>query len=165
VSIHHHHPIISLIWAMDDNRLIGVENRLPWKLPADMKWFRRHTLGKTIVMGRKTFESFGGKPLPERINIVVTRDLEYQAPGAIVVHSIEEALKAVSGQQEIFIIGGASFYEQMLPHADRLYVTHVHGVFSGDAWFPPFDMTQWRQVTREESRVDEKNAHASSLVI
>ncbi len=160
-----HQPIISLIWAMDDNRLIGVENRLPWKLPADMKWFRRHTLGKTIVMGRKTFESFGGKPLPDRTNIVVTHDKNYQATGAVVVHSIEEALQAAAGEQEIVIIGGASFYEQMLPHADRLYITHVHGVFAGDAWFPPVDMAQWRLVMSEESSVDEKNAFACTFTI
>ena len=160
-----HHPIISLIWAMDDHRLIGVENRLPWKLPADMKWFRRHTLGKTIVMGRKTYESFGGKPLPERTNIVITRDKNYQAPGAIVVHSIEEALQAAADQQEIFIIGGASFYEQMLSRADRLYITQVHGAFTGDAWFPPFDLTQWHQVASEKSSVDEKNAYACTFTI
>lgn len=160
-----HPPIISLIWAMDDNRLIGVENRLPWKLPADMKWFRRHTLGKTIVMGRKTFESFGSKPLPERTNIVVTRDEGYQAPGAIVVHSIDEALQAAAGEQEIFIIGGASFYEQMLPCADRLYITQVHGTFTGDAWFPSFDMSRWRSVTSEESRVDEKNPYCCTFTI
>jgi dihydrofolate reductase len=164
VSIEHP-PIISLIWAMEDNRLIGVENRLPWKLPADMKWFRRHTLGKTIVMGRKTFESFGRKPLPERTNIVVTRDERYQAPGAVVVHSIDEALQVASGQPEIFIIGGASFYEQMLPRADRLYITQVHGTFTGDAWFPSFDMSRWRRVTSEESRVDEKNAYACTFTI
>ncbi len=158
-------PIISMIWAMDDNRLIGVENRLPWKLPADMKWFRRHTLGKTIVMGRKTFESFGGKPLPDRTNIVVTHDKNYQAPGAVVVHSIEEALLAAEGEQEVVIIGGASFYEQMRPHADRLYITQVHGSFSGDAWFPPIDMTQWRLVASEDSLVDEKNTYACTFTI
>lgn len=157
--------IISLIWAMDDNRLIGVDNRLPWKLPADMKWFRRHTLGKTIVMGRKTFESFGGKPLPERTNIVITRDKGYQAPGAIVVHSIDEALQAAAGQPEIFIIGGASFYEQMLPRADRLYITQVHGRFTGDAWFPSFDTSQWRLLASEESLVDEKNPYCCTFTI
>lgn len=160
-----HHPIISLIWAMDDNRLIGVENRLPWKLPADMQWFRRHTLGKTIVMGRKTFESFGGKPLPQRTNIVVTRDTAYRAEGAVVVHSIDEALQAAADEPEIFIIGGASFYAQMLERADRLYITQVHGCFAGDAWFPPVDMSQWQQVAREERGVDEKNAYACTFTI
>ncbi|HEY0635510.1 MAG TPA: dihydrofolate reductase [Gammaproteobacteria bacterium] len=157
--------LISLIWAMDDNRLIGVDNRLPWKLPADMQWFRRHTLGKTIVMGRKTFESFGGRPLPQRTNIVVTRDKSYQAPGAVVVHSIEEALQAAAHEQELFIIGGASFYEQMLSRAKRLYITQVHGAFSGDAWFPPVDMRHWRLLASEESGIDAKNGYACTFTI
>lgn len=151
--------IISLIWAMDENRLIGVENRLPWKLPADMKWFRRHTLGKPIIMGRKTFDSFGGRALPERSNIVVTRDKNYQADGALVVYSIEEALQAAGDAEEVMIIGGASFYEQLLPRAERLYITQVHGKFEGDAWFPEFEMDEWQEVTREDHTADEKNAY------
>ncbi len=149
---------------MDDNRLIGIENRLPWKLPADMKWFRRHTLGKPIIMGRKTFDSFGGRPLPERTNIVVTRDKNYQAEGAVVVYSIDEALQAAADAEEVMIIGGASFYEQMLPRADRLYVTQVHGAFEGDAWFPEFDMGEWHETAREEHPIDEKNGHACSFL-
>ena len=156
--------IISLIWAMDDHRLIGVENRLPWRLPADMRWFRRHTLGKPIIMGRKTFDSFGGRPLPERTNIVVTRDPGYQAEGAVVVYSIDEALQACGDAEEVMIIGGASFYQQMLPRADRLYVTQVHGQFEGDAWFPEFDWGQWQEVAREEHTIDEKNAYACSFL-
>ena len=155
--------IISLIWAMDENRLIGIDNRLPWKLPADMKWFRRHTLGKPIIMGRKTFDSFGGRPLPERTNIVVTRDKNYQADGAVVVYSIEEALNAAGDADEVMVIGGASFYEQMLSRADRLYVTQVHGKFEGDAWFPEFAMEPWQEVAREEQGVDEKNGYACSF--
>lgn len=156
--------IISLIWAMDENRLIGVENRLPWRLPADMKWFRRHTLGKPIIMGRKTFDSFGGRPLPERTNIVVTRDKDYTAEGALIVHSIDEALQAAGNAAEVLIIGGASFYQQMLPRADRLYVTRVHGKFEGDAWFPDYDEEAWQEVAREESAVDEKNGYACSFL-
>lgn len=156
--------MISLIWAMDENRLIGIENRLPWKLPADMKWFRRHTLGKPIVMGRKTFDSFGGRPLPERTNIVVTRDKSYQAEGAVVVYSIEEAIAAAGEADELMIIGGASFYEQMLPRADRLYVTQVHGQFEGDAWFPEISLSGWQEVGREEHGVDEKNAYGCSFL-
>ncbi len=156
--------MISLIWAMDENRLIGVENRLPWKLPADMTWFRRHTLGKPIVMGRKTFDSFGGRPLPERTNIVVTRDKSYQAEGAVVVYSIEEAIAAAGEAEELMIIGGASFYEQMLPRADRLYITQVHGQFEGDAWFPEFSLNGWQEVGREEQGGDEKNAYACSFL-
>lgn len=157
--------IISLIWAMADNHVIGIENRLPWKLPADMKWFRRHTLGKPIIMGRKTFESFGSRPLPDRTNIVITHDENYEAGGIVVVHSIEEALTAAGDVDEVMIIGGASFYEQMLPRADRLYITLVHGEFEGDAWFPAFDISPWHETLREEHAVDEKNAHACSFVV
>jgi len=156
---------ISLIAAMTDDRVIGIENRLPWKLPADMKWFRQHTLGKPIVMGRKTFESFGAKPLPERMNIVITRDRDYRAEGAVVVHDIDEALAAAGDAEEVMIIGGASFYEQMLPRADRLYLTFVHADVEGDAWFPEFDRCQWREVFREDHEADEKNPYAYSFVI
>ena len=148
---------IALIAAMTDDRVIGIENRLPWKLPADMKWFRRHTLGKPIVMGRKTFESFGGKPLPERLNIVITRDRDYRAEGAVVVHDIDAALDAAGDAEEVMIIGGASFYEQMLPWADRLYLTFVHADVEGDAWLPEFERSQWREVYREDHEADEKN--------
>jgi len=156
--------MISLIWAMADDRVIGVENRLPWKLPADMKWFRQHTLGKPIIMGRKTFESFGGKPLPQRSNIVITKDETYQAEGIIVVHSIEDALKAAGEVEEVMIIGGMSFYLQMLPQADKLYMTLIHERFEGDAWFPEFDLNQWQELSREDHQADEKNAHAYSFV-
>lgn len=157
-------PIISLIAAMADDRAIGIENRLPWKLPADMKWFRRHTLGKPVVMGRKTFESFGGRPLPERTNIVITRDKNYRAEGAVVVHSIDEAISAAGDVEEVMIIGGESFYGQMLPQADRFYITLVHGSFEADAWFPEFDWDEWKEVEREEHPADEKNAWACSFI-
>ena len=156
---------IALIAAMTDDRVIGVENRLPWKLPADMKWFRKHTLGKPIVMGRKTFESFGAKPLPERRNIVITRDPDYRAEGALVVHSVDEALQAAGDAEEVMIIGGASFYEQMLPRADRLYLTFVHANLTGDAWFPAFDPADWQEVYREDRPADAKNPHDISFVI
>lgn len=158
-------PTISLIAAMADDRAIGIENRLPWKLPEDMKWFRRHTLGKLIVMGRKTFESFGARPLPERTNIVVTRDADYKAEGIVVVHSIEQAIAAARNVEELMIIGGESFYEQMLPRADRFYLTLVHGRFEADAWFPEFDWNDWQEVVREEHPVDEKNAYACSFLV
>lgn len=157
--------IVSLIWAMDEEGLIGRDNALPWRLPADMAWFRRHTLGKPIVMGRKTFESFGGRTLPERTNIVITRDRDYTAAGIVVVHSIDEALAAAAGADEVMIIGGASFYEQMLPRADRLYVTRVGGRFEGDAWFPAVDWEQWCQILREEHGADERNAYPCTFTI
>jgi dihydrofolate reductase len=156
--------IISLIWAMDENGLIGVENALPWKLPADMQWFRKNTLGKPIVMGRKTFESFGGRPLPQRTNIVITRDSDYQAEGAVIVHSIEAAIRAAGQAEELMVIGGSSFYEQMLPLAERLYVTRVHGKFVGDAWFPEVDWSQWQEIAVTDSLIDEKNHYACSFI-
>lgn len=156
---------ISLIAAMADNGVIGIENRLPWKLPSDMKWFRQHTLGKPIVMGRKTFESFGGRSLPDRHNIVITRDADYTLAQASVVHSIEQAMQVAGDVEEVMIIGGASFYEQMLPLAERLYLTFVHADIEGDAWFPTVDFSQWREIERHDIAADEKNAYAHSLVI
>jgi dihydrofolate reductase len=157
--------IVSLIWAMTDARVIGIENSLPWKLPADMKWFRQNTLGKPIVMGRKTFESFGAKPLPQRLNIIVSKDNTYQAQDAVVVDSIDAALHAAGNVEEVMIIGGASLYEQTLPQASRLYMTIVHAEVQGDAWFPEFDTSQWREIHREEHEADEKNPYACSFVI
>ena len=156
---------ISMIAAMTDERIIGIENRLPWKLPNDMKWFRQHTLGKPIIMGRKTFESFGSKPLPDRTNIIITRDATYQARDSVVVHTIEEALQAAGDVDEVMVIGGASFYEQMLPRADRLYLTFVHARIEGDAWFPAIDFSQWNEVQRIDNDADEKNPLAHSFVI
>ena len=158
-------PMISLIAAMADNRVIGIENRLPWKLPADMKWFRQHTLGKPIVMGRKTFESFGSKPLPQRSNIVVTHDPDYQAAAATVVHSIDEAIAAAGDVDEIMIIGGASFYAQLLPRAQRLYLTYVDSQVNGDAWFPEVDARQWQTLQQSEHPADEKNVQDMRFVI
>jgi len=158
-------PLISIIAAMTDDRVIGINNSLPWKLPNDMKWFRQHTLGKPILMGRKTFESFGARPLPERTNIIITRDNSYQAEGAVVVHSIDEALQAAGEVEEIMIIGGASFYEQMLPQAQRMYLTRVHADVAGDAWFPEFVESDWQQVEAIDCEVDERNSYAHSFII
>lgn len=161
---------ISLIAAMAEDRLIGVNNSLPWKLPADMQWFRKNTLGKPIIMGRKTFESFGGRALPDRTNIVITRDADYSVDAdVIIVHSIDAALEAAANSdvnvEEAMIIGGASFYEQMLERADRFYITYVHGQFEGDAWFPEYENLNWTEVSREEHAIDEKNTYACSFVI
>ena len=156
---------ISMIAAMTDDGVIGIENRLPWKLPNDMKWFRQHTLGKPIIMGRKTFESFGSRPLPDRTNIIITRDKTYRAQDSVVVHSIDEALQAAGEVDEVMIIGGASFYEQMLPRADRLYLTFVHADVQGDAWFPEIDFSEWDEVERIDNVADEKNLHPHSFVI
>jgi dihydrofolate reductase len=158
-------PVISLIAAMSDDRVIGIDNRLPWKLPADMRWFKKQTMGKPIVMGRKTFESFGARPLPGRTNIIVTNDRNYVAENCVVAHSVDAALAAAGDVEEIMIIGGASFYEQLLPRADRLYLTYVHGSFDGDAWFPHFDPDEWNETSRDDRSADEKNPHPHSFVI
>lgn len=156
---------LSLIWAMADNRVIGIDNRLPWKLPADMRWFRRHTLGKPVVMGRLTFESFGGRPLPDRRNLVVSRDPAYRAAGAEVFPSLTAALAAAGETTEVMVIGGASLYAQALPLADRLYVTQVHATPEGDAHFPAFDLDAWETVAQEEHPADANNPHACTFSI
>ena len=155
---------ISAIVAMAENRVIGIENRLPWHLPGDMKWFRRHTLGKPVIMGRKTFESLG-RPLPDRLNIVVSADDAYAAPGAVVVGSIEAALAAAGDAPEVMIIGGESFYTQMLPRSSRLYLTLVHAEVAGDAWFPPFDWSEWREIERTDCPADEHNPYPYSFLV
>lgn len=155
---------ISLIWAMADNRVIGIKNRLPWKLPADMKWFRENTMGKPIVMGRLTFESFGAKPLPGRRNIIISRNPTYSADGIEVFTSIEEALEATQDYEETMIIGGMSLYKQSLPLADRLYMTLVHANIDGDAWFPEFDLQTWQETGRSDFSADEKNPYAYSFI-
>ena len=144
---------------MAKNRVIGIENRLPWKLPADMKWFRQHTLGKPIIMGRKTYESFGGKPLPDRLNIIITKDSGYQSKHAKIAHTIEEALSLCGDSEEAMIIGGMSLYEQTLPIADRLYMTLVDAEPEGDAWFPDFDLAQWSEIESSIHEADDKNAY------
>ncbi len=156
---------VSLIWAMADNRVIGIENRLPWKLPADMQWFRRQTMGKPIVMGRLTFESFGAKPLPGRRNLIVSRNPGYRAEDAEVFESLAAALAATAEDEEVMVIGGASLYAQALPLADRLYMTLVHTEVEGDAHFPDFDRDQWQEVERTDYDADEKNPYPYSFVI
>lgn len=157
--------IVSLIWAMAKNRVIGSENRLPWKLPADMKWFRQHTLGKPVIMGRKTFESFGGKPLPDRQNIIVTHRHDYHPQNTTVCGSIEEAIHACGNEEEVMIIGGMSLYKQTLPNADKLYMTVVDTECEGDAWFPEFESSNWIETTHQVHEADEKNAYRCDFII
>ena len=139
---------ISLIAAMGRNRVIGNENKLIWNVPEDMKRFRELTKGKPIIMGRKTFESIG-KPLPNRINIIITRDLEFKATGCVVVHSPKEALSSAKDANETMIIGGAKVYEQFLPMADKIYLTVIDEDFQGDAHFPHFSKNDWMEVKKE----------------
>jgi len=156
---------ISIIFAMTDDAVIGIDNALPWKLPADMRWFRKHTLGKTILMGRKTFESFGAKPLPERRNIIVTTDTNYNAKGIDIVHSLESGLALESDQEELMVIGGSNIYQQCLPLANRLYMTLVHADIKGDALFPTFDKADWIEQEVEHFEADEKHQHPYSFYV
>lgn len=154
---------VSLIAAMAENRVIGIHNRLPWHLPDDLKRFRRLTTGHTIIMGRRNYESIG-KPLPQRRNIVVSRRPDYQAPGCVVVHSLEEALAVAGEDSEVFIIGGAEIYRQMMAIADRLYLTLVHADVDGDTFFPEFDTGQWQETARERHESDDRHRFACSFI-
>lgn len=156
--------IISLIVAMAKNRVIGAGNALPWHLPADLKYFKRVTLGKPIVMGRKTFESIG-RPLPGRANIIITHDLAYQAAGCTVVHSIDDAIKVTHGHDEVMVIGGAKLFEQILPRADRIYLTEIDADIAGDAFFPALDSNLWRETQRTACQPDEHNPYSYSFVV
>jgi len=154
--------IISLIAALDKNRLIGSDNGMPWHLPADFKHFKEVTMGKPVVMGRKTFESIG-RPLPGRQNIVISRK-GFSADGIITVDSIDAALQLVKDIDEVMIIGGANIYDQLIEKADRLYLTHVDAECEGDAWFPEFDPTQWDITHESFVKKDEKNNYNFNII-
>jgi len=157
-------PIISLIWGQDRNRLIGRDNALPWHLPADMAWFKKSTMGKPILMGRKTYESIG-RPLPGRTNLILTRQPDLQTEGCSVVHSLNEARSAVPEADEIMVMGGAEIYALLFNQAERLYITEIDAEFEGDAWFPEFDRSVWKEVFCESHQADEKNAYPYALRI
>jgi dihydrofolate reductase len=149
---------------MARNRVIGLDNTLPWRMPADMRHFRELTTGHPVLMGRKTFESLG-HALPGRTNIVITSNRGYTAQGCIVAHSLDEALTlAVTHARpvdpQLFVIGGAKLYAQALPYADRLYVTHIEAEIEGDAWFPDFDLGLWQETLADRHPADDKNQYS-----
>jgi len=148
---------IALIWAMDRNGLIGNNNKMPWRLPGEMAYFRQTTMGHPVIMGRLTYESIGN-PLVGRTNVVLTRNSNFVSEGCTVVHSIEDVLEKYTGQQ-IFVIGGAQIYRQFLPYANRLYVTKIDHAFAGDEYFPAVDWSQWRLVSEEAGPMDERNPY------
>jgi dihydrofolate reductase len=156
-------PLLSLITAMDSNRLIGKNNSLPWHLPADLAFFKATTMGKPVIMGRKTFASIG-KALPGRQNIVVTRDCNFDAPDCEVASSIDAAITLVDDTEEVMLIGGASLYQQTIDVADIIYLTLIHHEFKGDAWFPEINPEFWELVSQDDFEADEKNPFAYSLV-
>ncbi len=148
---------------MAQNRVIGNANSLPWHLPADLQHFKAMTMGKPIVMGRKTWESLPGK-LPGRTHIIVTANPDYIADDCVVVHSLEQALEAAGDASEAMIVGGASLYAQALASADRMYLTLVETEAQGDTMFPEYDQGQWREVERERHPSDDKNPFAYSFI-
>ena len=152
-------PLVSLIVAMARNGVIGREQALPWRLPEDLKRFRAFTLGKPILMGRKTYDSLG-RPLPGRDNLVLTRDRAWSAAGVRVVHSLEEALAAARPSAELVVIGGAQIYRLTLPLAQRLYLTRVHADVPGDTYFPRIDAAEWADVAQSAHPVDDRHAFA-----
>ncbi len=150
--------IISLIAAMDRRRVIGRGNALPWTMPADLKHFRELTRGKPVIMGRKTFESIG-RPLPDRINIVITRDPAYRADGCIVAHSPAAAVAAAGDTPEIMVIGGEHIFREFLPLAQKMYLTLIDADIGGDTFFPEWNPDQWRETSREEHPADKNNPY------
>ncbi len=149
--------IISMIAAMADNRIIGKDNQMPWHLPADFVWFKRCTMGKPVVMGRRTYESIG-RPLPGRQNIVISRDEALSIEGVTTVTSIEQALKAAGDVEEVMIIGGGAIYAACLPMANKLYVTHIEAAIDGDTQFPDWG-DEFKETYSERYQADEKNAY------
>ena len=140
---------LSLVAAVSANNVIGVNNQLPWHIPEDLQNFKRITMGKPILMGRKTFDSLG-RALPGRINIVITRDSSYRRSGCSIFNNLDDALKEFSDYPEIIVIGGASFYKQLLPIADTLYLTMIKREFKGDTFFPEFDRSEWIEISRQD---------------
>ena len=160
---------ISLIVAMAQNRVIGLDGGMPWHISADLKFFKRVTMGRPIVMGRKTYQSIGGA-LPGRTNIVITRNQEFHAPDADVVHDLgsglekAKAMAEIEGSGEVFVIGGADIYAQAMGRADRIYLTEIDLAPPGDAWFPELDEGGWRETSRQRHDAEEPDGPAYSFV-
>lgn len=155
---------VNIIAAVAANRVIGRENGLPWRLPADLKHFKALTMGHHLLMGRRTFDSIG-RALPGRTTVVISREKDFAANGVLTASSIEHALEIAAADDEVFVCGGAQIYEQTLHRADRMFITQVHADVSGDAFFPDFDdVAEWRLFDREDFESDEKNDHPFSFL-
>lgn len=156
--------MVTIIAAIAENNALGKNNQLLWHLPADLKRFKKTTLNHVVIMGRKTFESLG-KPLPNRTNILITRDKNYKVEGCVVVNSLKEALETATKEDENpFILGGAEIYKQAMPFTDKLDVTFVHHKFDADVFFPEIDKTIWKETSREDLKANEKNKYDYSFV-
>ena len=157
-------PRVSLVVAMAKNRVIGAGGKIPWHLPSELKLFKSITMGHHIVMGRKTYESIN-RLLPGRTTVIVTRSRDYKVPGAIVAHSVKEALEACTGDDEVMVIGGAEIFRETLPVADRIYLTLVDAEPQGDVFMPEIDMRTWRETSSQSFAPDEKHAHGYTFRI
>ena len=155
---------VSLVVAASTNNVIGRDGGLPWHLPDDLRHFKRITTGKPVIMGRRTYESIG-RPLPDRHNIVMTRDSDYAAEGCDVVSSVGEALELAGDADEVMVIGGGQVYRDFLPRADRIYMTRVQAEVQGDTLFPDIDRSAWRLVSSEHHAADEKHGHAFEMLV
>src|SRR5687768_15459914 len=155
---------LSLIVAMARNRVIGADGKIPWHLPNELKLFKSLTMGHHIVMGRKTYESIG-RLLPGRTTVIVTKQRDYAVPGAIVAHSVKEALAACANDDECFVIGGAELFRETLPIADRLYLTVVDAEPAGDTFMPDFELSAWKETSSQTFAADEKHAHPYRFTI
>jgi len=156
-------PQLTLVVAAADNGVIGRDAGLPWRLPEDLRRFKATTIGKPILMGRRTYESIG-RALPGRLNLVLTRSPQWSAPGVVVVHTLAAALAAAAGAPELMVIGGAEIYRLVLPHAQRILLTRVHAELDGDTFFPDPTALEWREAAREEHPADERHPYAMSFV-
>ena len=154
----------SLVVAVAENGVIGRNNHLPWRLPEDLAYFKRVTMGHPIVMGRRTYESIG-RPLPGRSNIVVTHNVDFEAPGCIVAHSLEEAWRAANGADEVSVIGGTAIFRDTLPFADRIHLTEVQASVEGDTFFPAFDRAQWRETEVVRHPADARHQYPFRIVV
>lgn len=158
-------PRLAILAAVSANHVIGLNNSLPWHLPADLKHFKQLTTGHIVVMGRRTFDSIG-KPLPDRINVVLSRQCDFDVPGIITVRSIQEVLDHFTNDdRQIFVIGGAEIYRQTLPLCQRLYLTEIQQDFTGDTFFPEYDRNSWLEVSREIHHTTDENSLEYHFVV
>jgi len=155
--------ILSIIVALAENNVVGINNKLPWYLPADLKRLKLITMGHHLVMGRRTYESLG-RPLPGRTSVIITHNKDYKAEGSIVVSSIKEALEVVKNDSEPFIFGGGEIFREALPMVKRIYMTKIHHDFNGDTFFSELNEKEWKEVSREDYQPDEKNKYSYSFI-
>nr|AIA17402.1 Dihydrofolate reductase [uncultured bacterium] len=154
---------LSIIVALSENNVVGINNQLPWRLSADLKRLKTLTMGHHLIMGRKTYESIG-RPLPGRTNLIITRNRNYKAEGCVVVSSLKEALEKAKDDAEPFIFGGGEIFREGLPMVNKIYMTRIHENIQGDTRFPELNASEWKEISRQDFSADEKNDHDYSFI-